>query len=276
MLEIGSGSGQHLVHFAAHFPLATFQPSDIDQDYLKSIQAHIDEYEVNAFTKNLLPPLTLDLTAPFTLREQSFDFVYCSNLIHITPIECTQRLFALAEHVLRPEGSLITYGPYALPGGGRITPESNRRFHANLQMQNSRWGLRGIDELASIASAHQMRLRHQFDMPFNNKVLWWQKRKNWWTIARVFAFDWNNKTQSWSKDLDTDESRNRRLCRRLFILLSFVYPLGSSLYFSICPLSSCSRSSGRVLVRSMRAETRRRIANGENTALSTNISPVLF
>ena len=178
VLEIGSGSGQHIVHFAAHFPLASFQPSDMDQDYLKSIQAHIDEYEVNAFTKNVLPPLTIDLMAPFTVKEQSFDFVYCCNLIHITPIECTQRLFALAEHVLKPEGSLITYGPYALAGGGRITPESNRRFHAHLQMQDSRWGLKGIDELSIIAIAHHIRLKQQFDVPFNNKILWWQKEKH--------------------------------------------------------------------------------------------------
>ena len=179
VLEIGSGSGQHIVYFAAHFPLASFQPSDMDRDYLKSIQAHIDEYEVNAFTKNVLPPLTIDLLAPFTVKEQSFDFVYCCNVIHITPIECTQRLFALAEHVLKPEGSLITYGPYALAGGGRITPESNRRFHGHLQMQDSRWGLKGIDELSIIALAHHIRLKQQFDVPYNNKILWWQKEKHW-------------------------------------------------------------------------------------------------
>ncbi|CAF2744473.1 unnamed protein product [Rotaria sp. Silwood2] len=178
ILEIGSGTGQHIVHFAAYFPLATFQPSDYDPKYLKSIQAYIDEYEVNAFTKNVASPLCIDVLSPTTIVEQSFDFVYCSNLIHVTPIECTQGLFRLAERVLKSEGSLITYGPYGLPDDGRITPESNRRFHANLQMQDSRWGLKGIGELKIIANGHHFELKQIFDMPTNNKILWWIKKNN--------------------------------------------------------------------------------------------------
>ena len=139
ILEIGSGTGQHIVHFAAHFPLATFQPSDIDATFLKSIQAYIDEYEVNAFTKNVLTPLSIDVLSSTTTNDRSYDFVYCSNFFHITPIECTQGLFKVAEQVLKPEGSLLTYGPYGLPGDGRITPESNRRYHAYLRMQDSKW-----------------------------------------------------------------------------------------------------------------------------------------
>ena len=177
ILEIGSGAGQHIVHFAAHFPLATFQPTDIDPEYLKSIQAYIDEYEVNAFTKNVLPPLHVDVLSSSTnkIQDHSFDFVYCSNLIHITPIECTRGLFRLAERVLKTGGSVIMYGPYGL-NGGRITPESNRRFHAHLQMQNPQWGLKSIDELSTIANEHQMELKQIFDMPSNNKILWWIKK----------------------------------------------------------------------------------------------------
>ncbi|CAF1074984.1 unnamed protein product [Rotaria sp. Silwood1] len=178
ILEIGSGTGQHIVHFAAYFPLATFQPSDCDQKYLKSIQAYIDEYEVNAFTKNVASPLCIDVLSSTTIAEQSFDFIYCSNLIHVTPIECTQGLFRLAERVLKSEGSLITYGPYGLPDDGRITPESNRRFHTNLQMQDSRWGLKGINELKIIANSHHFELKHIFDMSANNKILWWIKQNN--------------------------------------------------------------------------------------------------
>ena len=178
ILEIGSGTGQHIVHFAAYFPLAKFQPSDIDPKYLKSIQSYIDEYEINAFTKNVSPPLTVDVLSPAPVDDQSFDFVYCSNLIHLTPIECTQGLFSIAERVLKSKGSLITYGPYGLSGGGRITPESNRRFHAYLQRQDPRWGLKSIDELITIANDHHFELKHIFDMPANNKVLWWIKKED--------------------------------------------------------------------------------------------------
>lgn len=175
VLEIGSGTGQHIVHFAAHFPLATFQPSECDPRYLKSIQAYIGEYEINAFTKNVLPPLSIDVLSPAPIDDESFDFIYCSNLIHITPIECTDGLFKLAERVLKPNGSLITYGPYALAGDGRITPESNRRFHDYLKMQDERWGLRGIDGLKAIANQYHLELKKIFDMPVNNKTLWWTK-----------------------------------------------------------------------------------------------------
>ncbi|UJR09734.1 hypothetical protein I4U23_013963 [Adineta vaga] len=179
VLEISSGAGQHIAHFAAHFPLATFQPSDIDSTYLKSIQAYIDEYNVNAFTKNILPPLTVDvLSSTNSIKHHFYDFVFCCNLIHVTPIECTKGLFTIAEQALKSNGSLITYGPYALAGDGRITPESNRRFHAQLQMKDPRHGLRSIDELAAIAREHHMELKQVFDMPSNNKILWWIKTNN--------------------------------------------------------------------------------------------------
>ena len=177
VLEIASGTGQHIVHFAAYFPLATFQPSDIDSKYLKSIQAYIDEYEVNAFTKNVLPPIEINVLADNTdrLKSGSYDFVYSSNLIHISPIECTEGLFRLAGRILKANGSLITYGPYALQGDVRLTPESNRRFHAYLQSQNSEWGVRAIDDLAKIAEEYNIELKQVIDMPVNNKILWWTK-----------------------------------------------------------------------------------------------------
>jgi SAM-dependent methyltransferase len=175
LLEIGSGTGQHVVYFAEHFPRTIFQPSDVDTDHLHSIQAYIDDYERQTSRKHILSPLNIDLLAPTTIAGQSFDFVYCCNVIHITPIECTNGLFALAEHVLKSQGSLITYGPYALAGSGRITPESNRQFHQHLQQRDARWGLKSIDELVDIAGQHRMKLKATYDMPSNNKILWWQK-----------------------------------------------------------------------------------------------------
>ncbi|CAF0985926.1 unnamed protein product [Didymodactylos carnosus] len=172
VLELASGTGQHITYFAEHFPLIQFQPSDIEPQYLQSIRAHIREYEINAFTQNCLQPITIDLRAPPTPHKQ-VDCVYTANLTQIVPLEITRNLFSFAEKILRKNGFLIIYGPFAKDG--HITPESNRKFNEYLQKHDERWGLKDINELTSLATKHQLQLRQIFDMPANNKILWFIK-----------------------------------------------------------------------------------------------------
>jgi len=177
-LEIASGSGQHVAHFAAAFPSITWTPSDVDRRYFSSIAAY------SASLPNVTEALFIDITSavenwPDEVKGTKYDLIYCANMIHISPFETTVGLFNSSGLLLKSpskgegDGLLITYGPYA--ECGLLEPESNVRFDEGLRAQNPQWGVRDIDDLVNIAKENGIRLVKRFDMPANNKTLVWQK-----------------------------------------------------------------------------------------------------
>lgn len=172
-LEISSGSGQHVAHFAPHFPHITFYPSENDSRLLESIAAH-----ANGFT-NIKHPLRIDITTDFhtwgngIFKESSIDYVYNANMMHISPYECSIGLFNNAGKLLKNNGFLFTYGPYAIDG--IITPESNVNFNKSLKFQDPSWGLRDIRDLEKLAEKNGIGLIDIVDMPANNKTIVWKK-----------------------------------------------------------------------------------------------------
>ncbi|XP_068216018.1 methyltransferase-like 26 [Palaemon carinicauda] len=171
-LEISSGSGQHAVYFAERFPKITFQPSDVEEKYIASIK----EYISGAKLQNVKEPIVIDVSKPTsewatTVAEKSLDVIININMIHITPYNCTEGLFAAAGKLLRAGGIMATYGPYAIHG--EITPESNVSFNESLKSQNAEWGLRDIDDLEKEAKKNGLTFDAMFDMPANNKTLIW-------------------------------------------------------------------------------------------------------
>ena len=172
-LEISSGSGQHVVHFAKHLPFITFQPSELNDYSLPSIE----EYILESGLSNVLSPLVIDVTKPigeWNLPHTEFDFILNINMIHISPWSCTLGLFERASELLRkPYGALITYGPYAVHGV--ITPESNVLFDQSLRDRNELWGLRDIADLEKVATVNGFHLHAIEEMPSNNKMLIWKR-----------------------------------------------------------------------------------------------------
>lgn len=171
-LEISSGTGQHVVHFAKNLPFITFQPSEFTPSNLPSIQ----EYIVESGLKNILAPLQIDITAPvdnWNLLHHQYDLMLNINMIHISPWQCTLSLFEKAEKLLNQNGFLITYGPYSVHG--LISPESNINFDQSLKSRDERWGLRDIDDLEKVAKSCGLKLENVEDMPSNNKSLIWKK-----------------------------------------------------------------------------------------------------
>lgn len=171
-LEISSGSGQHVVHFAKYLPFITFQPSEFTVSNLPSIEEYITESGLI----NILPPLHIDVTQPvdeWNLTYPEYDLIININMIHISPWACTLALFEKAAQLLSPNGLLITYGPYA--DHGVISPESNVAFDLSLKSRNDQWGLRDIQDLKQVAITNGLKLEAIEEMPSNNKTIIWKR-----------------------------------------------------------------------------------------------------
>jgi len=168
VLEIASGTGQHVVHFAAHLPTLTFQPSDIDATYQASVRAYRDDAKL----ENVMAPITLDVTAPQWPLE-SADAIICSNMIHIAPWEACLGLLAGAGRLLPEGGILYMYGPYKI--GGKHSAPSNEDFDASLRNRDPSWGIRNLDDVALEARRQGLHLIKTVTMPANNLSVIYRK-----------------------------------------------------------------------------------------------------
>jgi len=164
VLEVASGSGEHVVHFAAAFPALDWQPSDPDAEALTSIAA----WSMEAGLANVRPPVMLDASAPDWPVERAHALL-CINMIHISPWPATIGLFAGAARVLAPRAPLILYGPYI--EADVPTAESNLAFDASLRARDPAWGLRDIAAVKSAASDAGFVFADRRAMPANNLML---------------------------------------------------------------------------------------------------------
>jgi SAM-dependent methyltransferase len=168
VLEIGSGTGQHVVHFAKALSQLSWQPSDPDPENRQSIALWSRVEELG----NVRVPLALDVRErPWPI--DAADAIVCINVVHVSPWAATLALFDGVREMLPPEGALFLYGPYRR--GGRHTAPSNEKFDADLRAHNPEWGLRDIDELAEVANRIGFALAEIVDMPANNFSLVFRK-----------------------------------------------------------------------------------------------------
>jgi SAM-dependent methyltransferase len=164
VLEIGSGTGQHVAHFAKALPALAFQPSEMDAARHASIAAWIRAEGL----ANVKPPLAFDVTAlPWPVR--AADAIVCINVIHISPWEATLALMKGAGELLPRSGVLVTYGPYKRHG--EHTAPSNAEFDMSLRSRNPAWGIRDMDDVAAAARGASLELEEIVPMPANNFTL---------------------------------------------------------------------------------------------------------
>ena len=161
VLEIASGSGEHVVHFARAFPGLVFQPSDPEVPALKSIAAWVEETRL----KNIAAPLMLDAASP-TWPATSADAILCINMIHIAPWRATEGLIQGAAKILRAGAPLYLYGPYRQTG--IVTAPSNEAFDASLKSRNAEWGLRSLEDVTTLAKHAGFSVPDVTQMPANN------------------------------------------------------------------------------------------------------------
>lgn len=166
VLEIGSGTGEHAVHFAPRLDWLEWQPSDRN-DNLTGIRRWLDARPA----PNLHPPIELDVNSPPEIG-QGFDAVFSANTAHIMSLSEVERMFAVAGRVLNPGGRFCLYGPFNR--GGRFTSESNARFDASLREQDPRMGIRDLNELDAVAAKHGLRRVRLHSMPANNFLAVWR------------------------------------------------------------------------------------------------------
>jgi SAM-dependent methyltransferase len=164
VLEVASGTGEHIVHYATARPELTFQPSDPDVD----ARASVDDWVRTLGLANVRPALEIDVTAR-TWPVERADAVLCCNMIHIAPWEAAVGLVAGAARVLSPGGLFFLYGPYRQ--GGRHTAPSNEAFDADLKRRNPAWGVRDIEAVIDLTGAQGFSTPEIVEMPANNLSL---------------------------------------------------------------------------------------------------------
>lgn len=166
-LEVGSGTGQHAVHFAAAMPWLTWQTADLAEN-LPGIRMWLDE----ANLPNLPPPLELSASGPWPAAG-SYDAVFSANTLHIMGWPEVQQLFAGLGRVMAKQALLAVYGPFNYDG--RFTSESNAQFDVWLKERSSASGIRDFEAVNALASSIGLTLLADYAMPANNRMLVWSR-----------------------------------------------------------------------------------------------------
>lgn len=166
VLEIASGTGEHVAWFAAQFPGLLFQPSDPAGAQRASIAAWIAATGV----PNIRPPLAVDVASPDWERNVDIPdplaAILCINMIHISLWQATLGLMRGAGHLLADGGVLYLYGAYRR--GGRHSAPSNAAFDASLRAQHPDWGVRDLETVTAEADRMGFALDEVVEMPANN------------------------------------------------------------------------------------------------------------
>ena len=176
VLEIGSGTGQHAVHFAAAMPWLSWQASD-HADQLAGIHQWLDD----AGLSNTPPPIPLQaaveptphFTPAIARALLPFDAVFTANTLHIMGWPEVQALFASLPGILTGNALVIVYGPFN--EAGRFSSESNREFEGWLQSRDPRSGIRDIEAVDALAEAAGLQRVDDVAMPANNRLLVWRR-----------------------------------------------------------------------------------------------------
>lgn len=167
VLEIGSGTGQHALHFAAHFPHLVWQPSDTGE-YLQGLRERIR----HEGTANLLTPVELDVRRP-PWNVEPVDAVFTANTLHIMSWPAVRDFFSGLGAVLTTPAVLCVYGPFRYDG--QYTSPSNAEFDRFLRARDPESGIRNFEDVNTLASEQGLSLSADHVMPANNQLLIWQK-----------------------------------------------------------------------------------------------------
>jgi cyclopropane fatty-acyl-phospholipid synthase-like methyltransferase len=167
VLEIGSGTGQHAVDFAAELTHLRWQTADVLPHH-SGIRQWLDE----AALPNVLPPIELEV-GQRGWRSGRYDAVFSANTLHIMGWPEVEQFFEGVGDVLEPGGILAVYGPFNY--NGAFTSDSNARFDQWLKSRDPASGVRDFEAVNALASAQGLVLQRDVAMPANNRTLVWKR-----------------------------------------------------------------------------------------------------
>lgn len=167
VLELGSGTGQHAVHFAPALSWLEWQTSDLPENH-PAIKEWLDAHP----SSNLKRPLGFDLRQN-SWPKGEFDAVFSANTAHIMAWPQVERLISEAGEQLPENGVLALYGPFNY--GGKFTSDSNEHFDQMLRERNPDQGIRDFEALDQVAGENGLKLEADHEMPANNRLLVWRK-----------------------------------------------------------------------------------------------------
>lgn len=162
VLEVGSGTAQHVRHFAGHLPAVSWQPSEIRRN-LPSLQLGLKDHGC----RNILPPLIAE--AGYGWPPGPYDGVFSANCLHIMSAPCVEAFMAAVPGLLTPGGFLCLYGPFRYRGD--FTSPSNARFDEWLKARDPESGIRDFEWVSALAGKGGLRLLTDHCMPANNQFL---------------------------------------------------------------------------------------------------------
>ena len=169
VLEIASGSGEHVTYFAGRFPALRWQPSDVHPDALSSIAAWRD----SAALPNIEQPMVIDAAASDWPIDRT-DAVLSINMVHISPWGSALGLLGGAARLLDEGAPLVLYGPWLKDD--IATVPSNIAFDADLRRRDPQWGLRRVEDFVAAADERSLRFEASREMPANNLMLLFRRR----------------------------------------------------------------------------------------------------
>jgi cyclopropane fatty-acyl-phospholipid synthase-like methyltransferase len=167
VLEVGSGTGQHAVHFATHLPTLSWQPSEVAA-LLPSLAARVRLEGPG----NLRAPIVLD-ARDARWPQVGADAIFSANTLHIMGAEAVEHFFRGAGAVLPEHGVLCVYGPFNYQG--RYTSDSNAQFDAWLKTRDPGSAIRDFERVDALARAQGLTLAADHPMPANNRTLVWRR-----------------------------------------------------------------------------------------------------
>ena len=167
VLEVGSGTGQHAIRFAAAMPQLCWQTSDREENHT-AINAWISDSNL----ENIRRPLALDVLDA-TLDSNQYDAVFSANTAHIMSFAAVRKMFALVGHTLKQSGLFCLYGPFLVDG--EFTTSSNQRFDASLRARDSSMGIRDLAALDELGAESGLSRGGLYALPANNMLVVWLK-----------------------------------------------------------------------------------------------------